>query len=65
MKALKAIAILGLIATAIGPILVFTGSTDVETNKTIMLAGMVAWLIGATPWLGSRKLRPSDSEVEI
>ncbi|MEP4079379.1 hypothetical protein [Haloferula sp.] len=65
MKALKAIAILGLIATATGPILTFTGSIDVETNKKIMLAGMITWFLGATPWLGSNKLEPTDSEVEI
>ncbi len=65
MKALKAIAIIGLLATAIGPILVFTGATDVDTNKNIMLGGMIAWFLGATPWLGSQKLEPTDSEVEI
>ena len=65
MKAFKAIAIVGLLATALGPILMFTGSVDVDTNKTIMLAGMIVWFIGGIPWLGSNKLQPTDKEVEI
>lgn len=65
MKAFKALAWLGLATTALGPILVFTGAIDVPTNKTIMLAGMIVWFLGATPWLGSNKLQPSDKEVEI
>jgi Na+/proline symporter len=65
MKAFKALAILGLVATGLGPLLVFTGTIDVGTNKVVMLAGMLVWFLGATPWLGSSKLQPSDREVEI
>lgn len=65
MKAFKIVAILGLLATALGPILTFTGTIDVETNKKVMLAGMIVWFLGATPWLGSNKLQPADSQVEI
>lgn len=65
MKAFKTIAILGLTATALGPVLVFTGTIDMETNRKLMLAGMIVWFLGATPWLGSSKLQPADTEVEI
>ncbi|GAA5484186.1 hypothetical protein [Haloferula sargassicola] len=65
MKAFKIGALVGLILTAIGPVLVFTGTLDVEKNKTIMLIGMLLWFLGATPWLGSNKLQPADKEVEI
>lgn len=65
MKAFKAIAIVGLLATAAGPFLTYTGSIDVEMNKKVMLGGMILWFLGATPWLGSSKLQPADSQVEI
>ena len=63
--AFKAIAWIGLTATASGPILIFTGMIDVDTNKTVMFAGMIVWFIGATPWLGSNKIQPADTQVEI
>jgi hypothetical protein len=65
MKAFKAIAVIGLLATAIGPILVFTGTIDAAANKLVMLIGMIVWFIGGIPWLGSNKLQPTDSQVEI
>jgi hypothetical protein len=66
MKALsRIIALAGLALTTAGPVLVFTGHLCVETNKQVMLAGMVIWFIGAVPWLGGREVRPSDKEVEI
>lgn len=65
MKIFKAIALCGLLATALGPILMFTGTIDVEANKVVMLIGMIIWFIGGVPWLGSNKLQPTDKEVEI
>lgn len=61
----KTIAMVGLLLTAAGPILVFTGAIDVPTNKTLMLVGMAVWFIGAIPWLGAKPLQPSDDQVEI
>ena len=58
-------ALIGLLATGAGPLLVYTGSLDVETNKMVMLGGMVVWFLGATPWLGSSHLQPTDEQVEI
>lgn len=55
----------GLALTTAGPVLVFTGHLGVETNKTVMLAGMIIWFVGAVPWLGGREIRTSDKEVEI
>lgn len=65
MNPFKIIGLLGLATTAIGPILTFTNTIDVSTNKTVMLVGMIVWFIGGTPWLGSQKLQPTDKEVEI
>lgn len=65
MKTFKAIAVLGLAATALGPILAFTGVIEFETNKQVMVVGMIVWFLGATPWLGSNKLEPADTQVEI
>ncbi len=57
--------LVGLLLTALGPILVFTGVIDVDRNKLVMLAGMVIWFLFGTPWLSARKLQPTDSQVEI
>ncbi len=65
MNPFKIIGLLGLATTAIGPLLVFTGTLEVATNKLVMLIGMIVWFLGATPWLGTTKLQPSDKEVEI
>ena len=61
----KAIAWIGLVLTAIGPVFVFTGTIDVELNKKIMAAGMIIWFIGAIPWLGKKEIEPADTQVEI
>lgn len=61
----KIIALVGLFLTALGPILTFATSFEVSTNKGLMIIGMILWFIGATPWLGFKKLQPADTEVEI
>lgn len=61
----KAIAWIGLVLTAVGPILFYTGTIDVDLNKKIMIAGMVIWFIGAIPWLGKKEIEPADTQVEI
>lgn len=58
-------ALMGLITTAMGPILTFSGLIDVNTNKFVMLIGMIFWFIGGIPWLGRKDLQPADKEVEI
>ncbi len=59
------IALMGLITTAMGPILTYAGLIDVETNKFIMLIGMIVWFVGGIPWLGAKDLQPADKQVEI
>lgn len=61
----RIIALIGLAITVITPILATVGSIDLERTKAFMLVGMIAWFIGAIPWLAFNKLRPSDAEVEI
>ncbi|NBD36987.1 MAG: hypothetical protein GVY10_00255 [Verrucomicrobia bacterium] len=58
MNLWKAIALLGLAATAFGPVLTFAGVLDVAANKHVLLAGMILWFLGAPPWLSGRKFRP-------
>jgi hypothetical protein len=65
MKAFKAIALGGLVLTTVAPIMMFTGAIDLDTNKTLMLIGMIVWFIGATPWLGSNKPAGSDSKSDL
>lgn len=65
-KFFKIAALAGLSLTIVPPILLFFGALEsLATTKTIMLVGMVFWYLGATPWLGFRKLEPTDLEVEI
>jgi hypothetical protein len=53
MKALyKSLALGGTLLTIVPPILLLTDAIDLDTNKTLMVIGMVLWYLGATPWLG-------------
>ena len=61
----KVLAIIGLLLTLLPPILATMGMIDLELTNTIMLVGMVVWLVGATPWLAFSKLKPIDTQVEI
>lgn len=65
MNPLKLTALLGLATTAIGPILTFAGTIDHPANKTVMIVGMILWFAGATPWLGTPKLQPTDKQPTI
>lgn len=64
-KLAKIFALLGLALTVLAPILAAFGTIDLSQTKTAMFIGMLVWFIGATPWLGFKKLKPSDTEVEI
>lgn len=59
------LAIIGLVLSAVSPLLTFLGLISVGLNKALMFAGMLIWFAGATPWLGGKKLRQADVEVEI
>ncbi len=65
MNVWKAIALLGLTATALSPVLTFAGVLDVATNKNVLLAGMLLWFGGATPWLTGRKLRAGGHRSKV
>lgn len=53
MKALyKPVALLGLLLTLLGPLLLTFGMINIDTVKVILTVGMVLWYLGATPWLG-------------
>lgn len=64
-KLLPIIALAGLALTILPPVIHLFGSLPVKTTFHLMTAGMVLWFASATPWLGKRDLRPSDSEVQI
>ena len=47
--------LIALLATVVPSILVYTGTIDLETHKTIMAAGMVLWFITAPFYMRSKK----------
>lgn len=61
----KIVALIGFLLTAAAPVLTFLGPVDPDLNRMLMVVGMILWFAGATPWLGRRALRQSDTEVEI
>ena len=48
---LKPISYLGLAITIVSPILVWNGQISVETNKTLLILGMILWFGTAIFWI--------------
>lgn len=48
---LKTISYLGLALTVLSPILVWNGQISVETNKALLIAGMLLWFGTAIFWI--------------
>lgn len=51
---LKATSLVGLIATIVPSILVFTGNINLDTNKILMLVGTLLWFISAPFWMNKK-----------
>jgi hypothetical protein len=51
----KAISYLGLALTVLSPILVWNGRITVETNKTLLIIGMILWFGTAIFWIKHEK----------
>lgn len=47
----KGISYIGLLATVVPSILVFSGVMELDTHKTIMWIGMVLWFVPALYWV--------------
>jgi len=47
----KGISYIGLLLTVVPSILVFSGSIELDTHKTMMLIGMVIWFVAAPFWV--------------
>jgi hypothetical protein len=47
----KSISYVGLLATVLPSILVFSGAMELDTQKIIMGTGMVLWFITAPIWM--------------
>lgn len=47
----KSISYLGLLATVVPSILVFSGAIELDTHKTLMWIGMVIWFVTTPFWL--------------
>ena len=47
----KTISYIGLLATVVPSILVFSGVVELQTHKMMMLVGMILWFITAPFWL--------------
>ena len=48
---IKIISFTGLALTLIPAFLVYQGSIDLDTNKTLMLAGTLCWFLTAPYWM--------------
>ncbi|BCX47626.1 hypothetical protein HAHE_15340 [Haloferula helveola] len=64
-KILPIIALVGLALTILPPLVHLLGSLPLKMTFILMTVGMVVWFGAATPWLGRKDLRPSDTEVQI
>lgn len=47
----KTISYIGLLATVVPSILVFSGAIELQMHKTMMWIGMVLWFVTAPFWL--------------
>lgn len=48
---LKPISYLGLAITVAAPLLVWAGKISIETNKTLLIIGMILWFGTAICWI--------------
>lgn len=64
-KILPILALVGLALTIFPSVAYLFGAIPLKMTFILMTVGMVIWFGAATPWLGRRELRPSDSEVQI
>ena len=64
-KLLPALSMVGLGLTIVPPAIHLFAELALKTTFNLMTAGMIVWYLAATPWLGRRDLRPSDTEVQI
>jgi predicted exporter len=53
-RLLSSYGIIALLATVVPSILVYSGTIELETHKTIMVAGMILWFVTA-PFFMKRK----------
>lgn len=49
------IALSGLALTIIPPAIHLFGTLDLKLTFNLMTAGMIVWILGATPWLAFKK----------
>jgi hypothetical protein len=63
-KTFKIIALLGIALTGLAPLLFFFGTIELSLNKSLLLVGMILWIIGATPWLGMEAKESIPGEDE-
>ena len=54
---LKLISVIGLALTIIPSVLVFQGSLELASSKTLMLIGTVCWFLSTPFWLGKKPLK--------
>jgi len=48
---LKTISYLGLTLTVLAPVLVWNGTISIETNKILLIIGMILWFGTAILWI--------------
>ena len=52
---LKYISYLGLLATVLPSILIFSGAIELGTHKAFMLSGLILWFATAPFWMGRKQ----------
>lgn len=58
---LKIVSYLGLALTLLAGLLVFAGSIDQASSKTMLVVGMLLWFPTAVFWIESRSLDEEES----
>jgi len=58
---LKILSLLGLLLTALPPILYFMDKIALSSCKSLMLIGMIAWFVSAPFWINS-STPPTEKE---
>jgi hypothetical protein len=53
-KLLKIVSYIGLALTVVPACLVATGNIELDTNKTLMIIGMVLWFAAAPFWMDKK-----------
>lgn len=61
---LKLLSLIGLLLTALPPILFFMDQIELSSCKSLMVSGMICWFVSAPFWINSSKEATQHSNYE-